>query len=208
MDGYQQRRPDQLRQAYLVDLSVQRLRPGRGLVGRHDLVAMLDRAVGKRVTIISAPTGGGKTSLLHAWAHWPDETAGSQSPGSGDGFSRARRGGWARGEGARPPGDVRRDSREMTVASPASGAGGAADLPHYAPIPRSALGVALNDQGYYAGRVERNLVPTIPPLPHDIWADEVLLDPNTLERSCVHLQNGDLKCLRPRTLTSRYRQGP
>jgi len=24
-----------------------------------------------------------------------------------------------------------------------------------------------------------------------IWADEVLLDPNTLERSCVHLQNGD-----------------
>ena len=24
-----------------------------------------------------------------------------------------------------------------------------------------------------------------------IWADEVLLDPHTLERSCVHLQNGD-----------------
>ena len=31
------------------------------------------------------------------------------------------------------------------------------DLPDYAPIPRSALGVALNDQGYYVGRVERNL---------------------------------------------------
>jgi glyoxylase-like metal-dependent hydrolase (beta-lactamase superfamily II) len=43
------------------------------------------------------------------------------------------------------------------VTSPASGAGSAADLPDYAPIPRSALGPALNDQGYYVGRVERNL---------------------------------------------------
>jgi len=43
------------------------------------------------------------------------------------------------------------------VTSPASGAGGAADLPDYAPIPRSALGPALNDQRYYVGRVERNL---------------------------------------------------
>ena len=32
-----------------------------------------------------------------------------------------------------------------------------ADLPDYAPIPRSARGPALNDQGYYVGRVERNL---------------------------------------------------
>ena len=31
------------------------------------------------------------------------------------------------------------------------------DLPDYAPIPKSALGPALNDQGYYVGRVERNL---------------------------------------------------
>ena len=31
------------------------------------------------------------------------------------------------------------------------------DQPDYAPIPRSALGPALNDQGYYVGRVERNL---------------------------------------------------
>src|SRR3954465_57772 len=30
-------------------------------------------------------------------------------------------------------------------------------LPDYAPIPKSALGPALNDQGYYVGRVERNL---------------------------------------------------
>ena len=43
------------------------------------------------------------------------------------------------------------------VTSPANGAAGAADLPEYAPIPRSALGPALNDQRYYVGRVERNL---------------------------------------------------
>ena len=43
------------------------------------------------------------------------------------------------------------------MTSPASGANGAPDLPDYAPIPRSALGPALNDQGYYVGRVERNL---------------------------------------------------
>jgi hypothetical protein len=32
---------------------------------------------------------------------------------------------------------------------------------------------------------------TILPLPDDIWTDEMLLGPNTPERSCVHLQNGD-----------------
>ncbi len=42
------------------------------------------------------------------------------------------------------------------MTSPASGASGA-DLPDYAPVPRSSLGPALNDQGYYVGRVERNL---------------------------------------------------
>jgi glyoxylase-like metal-dependent hydrolase (beta-lactamase superfamily II) len=31
------------------------------------------------------------------------------------------------------------------------------DLPDYAPIPRPAFGPALNEQGYYVGRVERNL---------------------------------------------------
>jgi glyoxylase-like metal-dependent hydrolase (beta-lactamase superfamily II) len=40
-----------------------------------------------------------------------------------------------------------------TVTSPAPGDG----QPDYAPIPASALGPALNDQGYYVGRVERNL---------------------------------------------------
>jgi LuxR family maltose regulon positive regulatory protein len=39
-----------------------------GLIDRHDLVAELDHAAGKRVTIISAPAGSGKTSLLRAWA--------------------------------------------------------------------------------------------------------------------------------------------
>jgi hypothetical protein len=43
------------------------------------------------------------------------------------------------------------------VISPAPGASSAADLPDYAPIPPSAVGSALNDQGYYVGRVERNL---------------------------------------------------
>ena len=34
---------------------------------------------------------------------------------------------------------------------------GTAGLPEYAPIPDSALGPALNEQGYHVGRVERNL---------------------------------------------------
>jgi glyoxylase-like metal-dependent hydrolase (beta-lactamase superfamily II) len=33
----------------------------------------------------------------------------------------------------------------------------AEELPDYAPIPRPALGPALNEQGYYVGRVQRNL---------------------------------------------------
>ncbi len=43
----------------------------QGLIDRHDLVATLDRAAAKRVTIISAPAGSGKTSLLHTWAGRP-----------------------------------------------------------------------------------------------------------------------------------------
>src|ERR1700691_208052 len=39
-----------------------------GLIRRRDLVAALDRAAQKRVTIISAPAGTGETSLLRAWA--------------------------------------------------------------------------------------------------------------------------------------------
>ena len=43
------------------------------------------------------------------------------------------------------------------MTSSASGAPGAPMLPDYVPIPRSSLGPAVNDQGYYVGRVERNL---------------------------------------------------
>jgi hypothetical protein len=43
------------------------------------------------------------------------------------------------------------------VTSAATTGSGTAALPDYAPIPRSALGPALNEQGYYVGRVERNL---------------------------------------------------
>src|SRR4051812_32815989 len=47
----------------LTDVSV-----ARSLLGRDELVQMLDRAVARRVTVISAPAGSGKTSLLRAWA--------------------------------------------------------------------------------------------------------------------------------------------
>lgn len=40
----------------------------RGLLDRDDLLQALDRAVTKRVTVVSAPPGSGKTSLLRAWA--------------------------------------------------------------------------------------------------------------------------------------------
>ena len=39
-----------------------------GLIYRHDLMAAFNRAAQKPVTIISAPAGAGKTSLLRAWA--------------------------------------------------------------------------------------------------------------------------------------------
>ncbi len=38
------------------------------LIDRGDLLAALDRAASEKVTIISAPAGSGKTSLLRAWA--------------------------------------------------------------------------------------------------------------------------------------------
>jgi hypothetical protein len=48
-------------------------------------------------------------------------------------------------------------SEGETMTSPASEVGSAADLPDYAPVPSSSRGVALNDQGYFVGPVERNL---------------------------------------------------
>jgi LuxR family transcriptional regulator, maltose regulon positive regulatory protein len=43
------------------------------LIARDDLVGCLDRAASGRVTIISAPAGSGKTSLLRAWADRPGQ---------------------------------------------------------------------------------------------------------------------------------------
>ena len=42
------------------------------LIDRGDLLAALDSAAARKVTIISAPAGSGKTSLLRAWADRPD----------------------------------------------------------------------------------------------------------------------------------------
>ena len=42
------------------------------LIVRGDLLAALDRAAARKVTIISAPAGSGKTSLLRAWADYAD----------------------------------------------------------------------------------------------------------------------------------------
>src|SRR6266513_2648361 len=52
-------------------LTVDRAKPR--LIGRGDLLAALDRAVARKVTIISAPAGSGKTSLLCAWAGRPGQ---------------------------------------------------------------------------------------------------------------------------------------
>jgi LuxR family transcriptional regulator, maltose regulon positive regulatory protein len=43
------------------------------LIDRGDLLAALDRAAARKVTIISAPAGSGKTSLLRSWAGRPGQ---------------------------------------------------------------------------------------------------------------------------------------
>jgi LuxR family transcriptional regulator, maltose regulon positive regulatory protein len=43
------------------------------LIDRGDLVAALDRAAARKVAVISAPAGSGKTSLLRAWARGPGQ---------------------------------------------------------------------------------------------------------------------------------------
>jgi LuxR family transcriptional regulator, maltose regulon positive regulatory protein len=52
-------------------LTVDRAKPR--LISRGDLLAALDRATAKKVTIISAPAGSGKTSLLRTWADRPGQ---------------------------------------------------------------------------------------------------------------------------------------
>ncbi|HEY3611338.1 MAG TPA: LuxR C-terminal-related transcriptional regulator [Pseudonocardiaceae bacterium] len=44
-----------------------------GLIHRPDLVAALDRAAEKKVTVITAPAGSGKTSLLRLWSGRPGQ---------------------------------------------------------------------------------------------------------------------------------------
>jgi LuxR family transcriptional regulator, maltose regulon positive regulatory protein len=51
---------------YITDATVAHSTPW--LIDRVDLLAALDRAAARKVTIISAPAGSGKTSLLRAWA--------------------------------------------------------------------------------------------------------------------------------------------
>src|SRR4051812_26597538 len=43
-------------------------RTSQRLIDRGDLLTALDRAAARKVTIISAPAGSGKSSLLRAWA--------------------------------------------------------------------------------------------------------------------------------------------
>ncbi len=76
------RQPGQVREGAETVLSAEEgtergPRPGGGevsaapLIARDDLVARLDRAAAGKVTVISAPAGSGKTSLLRAWAGQP-----------------------------------------------------------------------------------------------------------------------------------------
>ena len=61
----------------VVEDAQRSVQPGGGgpdvqrLVARDDLVARLDRSAARKVTVLSAPAGSGKTSLLRAWAAGP-----------------------------------------------------------------------------------------------------------------------------------------
>jgi LuxR family maltose regulon positive regulatory protein len=65
--GYREGFKRRQRQASDVDRTTPRL------IDRGDLLAALDRAAAGKVTIISAPAGSGKTSLLRVWADRPGQ---------------------------------------------------------------------------------------------------------------------------------------
>jgi LuxR family transcriptional regulator, maltose regulon positive regulatory protein len=59
-----------------VAISAKTPKPGQSaprLIRRGELLASLDRATAAKVTLISAPAGSGKTSLLRAWADGPGQ---------------------------------------------------------------------------------------------------------------------------------------
>ena len=56
------------REPHLGQASPRDVSVARGLLERADLLDQLDRALTKLVTVVSAPPGSGKTSLLRAWA--------------------------------------------------------------------------------------------------------------------------------------------
>jgi hypothetical protein len=60
----------------------------------------------------------------------------------------------SRGTNIDEGGAIDMSTQETNTQTPS---GSADDLPDYAPVPDAAFGPALNEQGYYVGRVERNL---------------------------------------------------
>ena len=55
----------------VTKLSIPPLRPAHSLVSRPRLLARLNQALTRRLTLVSAPAGFGKTTLLSEWVHQP-----------------------------------------------------------------------------------------------------------------------------------------
>ena len=117
------------------------------------------RSISRRVARATRPAYGacGSTASSDRRSQGTARTSTArESPGSGEDLSPGWRPAWISSRSPHGRQGTCRRFKGDTVTSPASGAT-APDLPDYAPIPRSALGPALNEQGYYVGRVERNL---------------------------------------------------